>query len=159
MSIEQRLKDLDITLPSPPVPVACYAPYTIAGKLVHIAGQLPLAEGSLRCKGRLDGNITIEDGQAAARCCAINVVAQLKAACGAGSRRMPAGATNKSRQGSPGSVVINNSGRPLCAFTYGGDPKAMREPWKMISASLTAQETRTTKQINLHEARPQGRAA
>jgi enamine deaminase RidA (YjgF/YER057c/UK114 family) len=82
MSIEQRLKDLDITLPSPPVPVACYAPYTIAGKLVHIAGQLPLAEGSLRCKGRLDGNITIEDGQAAARCCAINVVAQLKAACG-----------------------------------------------------------------------------
>jgi len=43
---------------------------------------LPLAEGSLRCKGRLDGNITIEDGQAAARCCAINVVAQLKAACG-----------------------------------------------------------------------------
>jgi len=82
MSIEQRLKELDIILPAPPVPVACYAPYVIAGKLVHIAGQLPLAEGGLSCRGRLDGNVTIEDGQAAARCCAINVLAQLKAACG-----------------------------------------------------------------------------
>jgi len=82
MSIEQRLNELGITLPSPPVPVACYAPYTIAGKLVHIAGQLPLADGGLTCKGRLDGHVTLEDGQAAARCCAINVVAQLKAACG-----------------------------------------------------------------------------
>ena len=82
MSIEERLQELGITLPSPPVPVACYAPYTIAGKLVHIAGQLPLADGALTCKGRLDGNVTLENGQAAARLCAINVVAQLKAACG-----------------------------------------------------------------------------
>ena len=82
MSIEQRLKDLDITLPAPPVPVASYVPFTIAGKLVHIAGQLPLADGGLTCAGHLGGNVNLEDGQAAARLCAINVVAQIKAACG-----------------------------------------------------------------------------
>ncbi|MBV9550636.1 MAG: RidA family protein [Alphaproteobacteria bacterium] len=82
MDIEARLRELDITLPAPPTPVAAYVPFTISGKLVHIAGQLPLADGVLTCKGRLDGNITVEDGQAAARLCAINVVAQLKAACG-----------------------------------------------------------------------------
>ncbi len=82
MSIETRLKELDIVLPAPPAPVACYAPYTVSGKLVHIAGQLPVTEDGLSCKGRLDGNVTIEDGQEAARCCAMNILAQLKAACG-----------------------------------------------------------------------------
>jgi enamine deaminase RidA (YjgF/YER057c/UK114 family) len=82
MSIEQRLKDLAITLPAPPVPVASYVPFTIAGNLVHVAGQLPLKDGVLTCKGHLDGNVTIEAGEAAARLCAINVVAQIKAACG-----------------------------------------------------------------------------
>lgn len=82
MSIEQRLKDLDITLPAPPVPVASYVPFTISGNLVHVAGQLPLKDGALTCAGHLDGNVTVEAGEAAARLCAINVVAQVKAACG-----------------------------------------------------------------------------
>jgi enamine deaminase RidA (YjgF/YER057c/UK114 family) len=82
MSIEQRLKDLAITLPAPPVPVASYVPYTTGGKLVHVAGQLPLENGALTCSGHLGGNVSLEDGQAAARLCAINVVAQVKAACG-----------------------------------------------------------------------------
>jgi enamine deaminase RidA (YjgF/YER057c/UK114 family) len=82
MSIEQRLKDLAITLPSPPAPVASYVAFTISGKLVHIAGQLPLENGVLTCAGHLGGNVSLEDGLAAARLCAINVVAQVKAACG-----------------------------------------------------------------------------
>jgi enamine deaminase RidA (YjgF/YER057c/UK114 family) len=82
MSIEQRLKDLAITLPAPPVPVASYVPFTISGKLVHVAGQLPLENGTLTCTGHLGGNVSLEDGMAAARLCAINVVAQVKAACG-----------------------------------------------------------------------------
>jgi enamine deaminase RidA (YjgF/YER057c/UK114 family) len=82
MDIEARLKELGITLPSPPVPVAAYVPFTISGKQVMIAGQLPLADGALTCSGHLGGNVSLEDGQAAARLCAINVVAQVKAACG-----------------------------------------------------------------------------
>jgi enamine deaminase RidA (YjgF/YER057c/UK114 family) len=82
MDIEARLKELNITLPAPPAPVAAYVAFTVSGKLVHVAGQLPLADGALTCSGHLGGTVSLEDGQAAARLCAINVVAQVKAACG-----------------------------------------------------------------------------
>ena len=82
MDIEKRLSELGITLPTPPAPVAAYVAFTVAGNLVHVAGQLPLAEGALTCSGHLGGNVSLEDGQAAARLCAINVVAQVKAASG-----------------------------------------------------------------------------
>ena len=82
MRIETRLKELGITLPAPPAPVAAYVPFTIAGNIVHIAGQLPLLDGKLLNPGQLGGGVSVEDGQAAARQCAINILAQLKAACG-----------------------------------------------------------------------------
>ncbi len=80
MDIEARLKDLGITLPAPPAPVAAYVPFTISGNQVFIAGQLPLLDGKLLNPGHLGGTVTVEDGQAAARQCAINLLAQLKAA-------------------------------------------------------------------------------
>jgi len=81
-TIEQRLCELGITLPVPPAPVASYVPYTISGKLVVISGQIPLANGKPHYIGKLGADISLEDGQAAARLCALNLVAQLKAACG-----------------------------------------------------------------------------
>jgi enamine deaminase RidA (YjgF/YER057c/UK114 family) len=86
MDIEARLKELGITLPAPPAPVAAYVPFTVSGKQVFIAGQLPLVDGKLQYSGHLGGTVSLEDGQAAARICAINVLAQLKAACGDLSR-------------------------------------------------------------------------
>ena len=80
--IEQRLSELGITLPVPPAPVASYVPYTISGKLVVISGQIPLENGKPHYIGKLGADISLEDGQAAARLCALNRVAQLKAACG-----------------------------------------------------------------------------
>jgi enamine deaminase RidA (YjgF/YER057c/UK114 family) len=82
MDIETRLADLGITLPAPPAPVAAYVPFTISGRQVFIAGQLPLKDGALLHPGHLGGTVTVENGQAAARQCAINLLAQLKAACG-----------------------------------------------------------------------------
>ena len=82
MDIEKRLKDLGIALPAPPAPVAAYVPFTVAGNIVHIAGQLPLLDGKLLHPGHLGGTVSLEDGQAAARQCAINILAQLKAASG-----------------------------------------------------------------------------
>jgi enamine deaminase RidA (YjgF/YER057c/UK114 family) len=82
MTIEARLKDLGITLPAPPAPVAAYVPFTISGKQVYIAGQLPLYDGKLLHPGHLGGTVSVEQGQAAARQCAINLLAQLKAASG-----------------------------------------------------------------------------
>jgi len=79
--IETRLKELDIELPTPPAPVASYVPYVIAGDLVFISGQVTLAAEGLRYVGTVGKELSLDDGKAAARLCAINVVAQLKAAC------------------------------------------------------------------------------
>jgi enamine deaminase RidA (YjgF/YER057c/UK114 family) len=80
--IEARLKELDITLPAPAVPVANYIPFNISGKLVVISGQIPLAEGKIAVTGKLGAGVSMDEGRQAARLCFINVVAQLKAACG-----------------------------------------------------------------------------
>jgi enamine deaminase RidA (YjgF/YER057c/UK114 family) len=85
MSIEQRLRDLAITLPAPAPPVANYVPSVRSGNLVTIAGQICFGpDGKLDAGhvGKLGAAIGIEAGQAAARLCAINILAQLKAAIG-----------------------------------------------------------------------------
>lgn len=78
--IDKRLAELGIPLPSPPAPVASYVPYVVSGNLVYISGQVTLAEGGLKFVGVVGKDLSLEDGKAAARLCAINVVAQLKAA-------------------------------------------------------------------------------
>ncbi len=82
MSIEQRLKDLDIVLPAPPAPVASYVPYVVSGNLVYISGQVTMAADGLKFVGTVGKELSLDDGKAAARLCAINVIAQAKAACG-----------------------------------------------------------------------------
>ncbi|HEU0162163.1 MAG TPA: RidA family protein [Rhizomicrobium sp.] len=81
-TIESRLKELGVTLPSPPVPVASYVPCTITGNLVYVSGQIPIADGAIKYVGKLGVDVPLETGQAAAQLCAINVLAQLKSAIG-----------------------------------------------------------------------------
>jgi len=78
--IDKRLEELGIVLPTPPAPVASYVPYVVSGNLVTISGQVTLAEGGLKFVGVVGKDLSLEDGKAAARLCAINVLAQLKAA-------------------------------------------------------------------------------
>ena len=73
-STEARLKELGITLPSPAAPIANYVPFVTTGNILVISGQISL--------GKLGGTVSAEDGRAAARLCAINVLAQAKAALG-----------------------------------------------------------------------------
>jgi enamine deaminase RidA (YjgF/YER057c/UK114 family) len=82
MRIEARLKDLNIALPTPPAPVASYVPYVVSGNLVYISGQVTIAPDGLKYVGTVGKELTLEDGKAAARLCAVNVLAQAKAACG-----------------------------------------------------------------------------
>ncbi len=86
MTPEERLAELGIDLPDAPPPAASYVPWTITGSLVFTAGQIPVRDGTPISVGRLGAELTLEDGQAAARQCAINVLAQLKAAAGELSR-------------------------------------------------------------------------
>jgi enamine deaminase RidA (YjgF/YER057c/UK114 family) len=79
-TIDKRLAELGIALPSPPAPVASYVPYVTSGNLVFISGQVTLAEGGLKHVGVVGKDLSLEDGRAAARLCAINVLAQLKTA-------------------------------------------------------------------------------
>lgn len=81
-SIQQRLKDLGVTLPTPAAPVANYVPFVISGHQLFISGQLPAdLEGQL-VKGQLGRDATLAQGQEAARLCAINILAQAQAALG-----------------------------------------------------------------------------
>jgi len=81
--VEKKLADLGIALPVPAAPVANYVGFVRTGNLLVISGQLCFdAEGKLAAKGKLGTNVTIEDGQKAARACAINLLAQIKAALG-----------------------------------------------------------------------------
>lgn len=80
--IDDCLKTLGISLPEPPAPRAAYIPYTISGKTLYIAGQIPIVDGKVMHVGKLGRDASIEDGYAAARICAINILAQARAACG-----------------------------------------------------------------------------
>lgn len=79
--IDARLKQLGITLFTPPKPVASYVPYAISGNLVFISGQVPFQDGALKYVGKLGADFSIEVGQAAAQLCAINILSVLKVAC------------------------------------------------------------------------------
>lgn len=79
-AIDARLAELGIVLPNPPAPVASYVPYVEVGGLVHISGQVSV-DASGGVKGRLGGGLSLEDGQKAARLCALNLLAQLRTAC------------------------------------------------------------------------------
>jgi enamine deaminase RidA (YjgF/YER057c/UK114 family) len=81
--IEKKLSDLGIAVPTPAAPVANYVGFVRAGNLLVVSGQLCFgADGTLVAKGKLGGGVSIEDGQKAARACAINLLAQVKAALG-----------------------------------------------------------------------------
>lgn len=82
MSIEERLSELGIVLPEPPAPAAAYVPGIIAGRLAFVSGQLPSVEGQLAAAGKLGRDLTVEEGQAAARIAAINCLGVLKALLG-----------------------------------------------------------------------------
>jgi len=85
-TIEARLAALGITLPTPTAPAANYVPTVLSDGQLYVSGQTPVAAGGLKHRGRLGAEISLEEGQAAARLCAINVLAQAKAALGDLSR-------------------------------------------------------------------------
>ncbi|MGQ3671701.1 RidA family protein [Xanthobacter sp. TB0136] len=81
-SVEKKLAELGITLPQPVAPLANYVPFTRVGNLLFISGQLPRdADGKL-ITGHLGADVDVTTGQAAAKLCAIHLLAQVRAAIG-----------------------------------------------------------------------------
>ena len=79
--IDAKLQELGITVPEAAAPVANYVGWAKAGNMVFVSGQVTLEDGEFKYVGKLGDDISLEDGQAAARLCAVNIIAQLKAAC------------------------------------------------------------------------------
>lgn len=80
--VDAQLQKLGITLPEPPAAAARYVPFVVTGNLVFVAGQLPVHGGKIAVTGKLGAGVSVEAGAGAARLCAINLLAQLKTACG-----------------------------------------------------------------------------
>jgi enamine deaminase RidA (YjgF/YER057c/UK114 family) len=82
-TVEQKLRSLGIELPTPAAPIANYVGFVRTGALLVVSGQICLGrDGALVARGKLGENVSIEDGQKAARACAVNLLAQVKAAVG-----------------------------------------------------------------------------
>jgi enamine deaminase RidA (YjgF/YER057c/UK114 family) len=82
MTAEETLQQLGLSLPPAPAAVAAYEPWARTGNLIFTSGQLPWRDGRMAFTGRLGAELTVEQGYQAARQCALNVLAQLKAATG-----------------------------------------------------------------------------
>jgi enamine deaminase RidA (YjgF/YER057c/UK114 family) len=81
-TVDARLKALGLSLPAAPNPVANYVPYLVAGDLLFISGQVSKAGDGTVVTGSVGTDVSIEQGQQAAKLCALNILAQAKAALG-----------------------------------------------------------------------------
>jgi enamine deaminase RidA (YjgF/YER057c/UK114 family) len=79
--IEDKLKQLNIKLDEASKPAGSYVPYVISNNLVFISGQLPFIDGAITIKGKVDKDVSIDDGIKMAEVCAKALLSQLKAAC------------------------------------------------------------------------------
>ncbi|WP_204112956.1 RidA family protein [Shimia biformata] len=79
-NVDSRLAELGVTLPTAPAPAANYVPFVIVGDLVFVSGQISMNENGL-ITGKVGVDLDVAAGAAAARTCAIGLLAQVKAAC------------------------------------------------------------------------------
>ena len=80
MTVENKLKELNIELPKAPDPVGAYVAFKKINNLLFISGQLPIASDGKMIKGKIGKNLTLEDGQTASKLCVMNILAQAKKA-------------------------------------------------------------------------------
>ena len=80
--VEARLAELGIALPRPVAPVANYVAFVAVGGMVVLSGQLPMQDGAVAVRGRLGADVSAEEGSRGAALCLVNLLAQLREACG-----------------------------------------------------------------------------
>lgn len=88
MTIEDKLTELGITLPDAPAPAANYVPYVQSGNLVYVSGQISMDDAGKLITGRLGDDMKTDAGAAAAKRCAVNLLAQVRAACAGDLNRL-----------------------------------------------------------------------
>ena len=79
--VDAQLKKLGIPLPVATTPLANYVPFVKTGNLIFVSGQLPVLDGAVRCRGLVGAEVSPQEAYDAAKLCAVNLIAQAKAAC------------------------------------------------------------------------------
>lgn len=87
-AIESRLEAMGLSLPKAAAPAANYVPFTVCSGIVMVSGQLPMLDGKIHTLGKLGDTVGIEQGQEAAKYCALNLLAQVRNACGGDLSRL-----------------------------------------------------------------------
>ena len=80
MNIDDKLKELNISLPKAPDPVGAYVAFKKVDKLLFISGQLPIDINGKMIKGKIGKDLTLDEGQKASKLCVVNIIAQAKKA-------------------------------------------------------------------------------
>ncbi|MHA1597620.1 MAG: RidA family protein [Alphaproteobacteria bacterium] len=123
-TVEQRLADLGVTLPAPAAAAANYVPYVVSGNLVFVSGQITMADGELQYIGTVGDDLSLDDGIAAARLCAINLIAQVKDACGGDLQRV--------------TRVVKLGGFVNCTADFTDQPKVINGASDLIAEAFGA---------------------
>ena len=121
MNIDARLEQLGLTLPKPPAVAGAYVAARIAGSLLAISGQFPLRDGQPAFVGRIGAELSLEQGYAAARLAALNVLAQIDAALGGFDRLRG---------------LIRVDGRLLTSADFGAHPHVLDGASELFNAVL-----------------------
>lgn len=111
MDFDKRIEDLGLVLPDPSPPAANYVPFVQSGSLLFISGQITLLNGDLQYLGKVGREFELEEAQAAAQLCALNLLAQVKVACD--------GTLNHVKQ------VVRLGGFVNCVDDYTDQPKVI----------------------------------
>jgi len=77
-NVEEKLRQMGLELPEVAAPVAAYVPTVRTGNLVFVSGQVPRVKGDIQYRGHVGNDLSVEDGRAAARICALNALAAVK---------------------------------------------------------------------------------
>lgn len=129
MSVEARLKELDLILPEPPAPVAAYLPAVRTGNLVQVSGQLPFAGKTLLAQGAVPTKIPVDVAQSAARQCVLNALAHVNRLLGSldrVTRVVRVGVFVQSADGFSDQPIVANGASELLVQIFGDIGKHAR---------------------------------
>jgi enamine deaminase RidA (YjgF/YER057c/UK114 family) len=135
-SVEDELRKRGIELPAAPPAVGAYVPAIRCGNLIVTSGQLPWKEGKLAYTGKLGAEVTLEQGYEAARLCAINALAQIKALLGD---------LQKVRQ------IVRLEGYVHCAAGFRQHPQVLNGASELLNAVFGERGRHTRTALGIHE--------
>ena len=138
-TVDARLAEQGIELPRAATPAANYVPYTVAGNMVYVSGQITMRGGELQFLGRLGDDMDVDTGYKAARLCGLNLITQLKAACGGDLDRVKqvvklGGFVNSTPEFTDQPKVINGASDLMVAVF--GEPAGQHARFAISAASL-----------------------